>query len=93
MNTGAPTKFLEREFAAFAGCARERVAGFSGWNIGHPLRYQLFDQVPDIRDADFPLRRHDERLGQPIAMNRENAMKKSDRGDTNSRPMVPPAAH
>jgi hypothetical protein len=26
-----------------------------------PLRYQLFDQVPDGRDADFPLRRHDER--------------------------------
>jgi hypothetical protein len=26
-----------------------------------PLRYQLSDQVPDGRDADFPLRRHDER--------------------------------
>jgi hypothetical protein len=26
-----------------------------------PLRDQPFDQVPDGRDADFPLRRHDER--------------------------------
>jgi hypothetical protein len=26
-----------------------------------PLRYQLFDQVPEGRDAGFPLRRHDQR--------------------------------
>jgi predicted dithiol-disulfide oxidoreductase (DUF899 family) len=25
-----------------------------------PYYYQLLDQIPDGRDADFPLRRHDE---------------------------------
>jgi predicted metal-binding membrane protein len=33
-----------------------------------PLRYQLFDPVPDRRDADSPLRRHDERSATAAAL-------------------------
>jgi hypothetical protein len=40
---------------------RERESQASRVGTLAPLHYQLFDQVPDGRAADFPLRRHDER--------------------------------